>query len=335
MSHASMPRRFLGRTGLDVSVIAAGGFFFDEATGTRREDALRIIDRAIDLGVSYFDTAPYYGNAQEVLGEALAGRSERCVVSTKCGRFDWKTGPYRDEGAYVEQLEHSLALLCRDHVDILYLHEADWPVYWEDLDLPRPDRVLDPRGSYDFADSAAVRFLRRARQQGLAKHLGISGNNAHLLAKLLREMDLDIEVVLVAFQYDPIWRNARQHLLPLTRERGVGAVLGAPLQQGRLAVPHPEWLDCPPPWMGDATRKRFRSLYEIVEEHGLSLPELTLRFLLADDDIGSIATGLTSIGQLEENVRCARAGPLPAEIHARVEALGRLYPGVYRHGARQ
>lgn len=166
-------------------------------------------------------------------------------------------------------------------------------------------------------------------------HLGISGNNAHLLAKLLREMDLEIEVVLVAFQYDPIWRNAREYLLPVTRERGIGAVLGAPLQQGRLAVPHKEWIDHPPAWMSNATRERFRLLYEIVEEYGLSLPELTVRFLLADEDVSSIVTGLSSIDELEENVACAGAGPLPDEVQSRVESLGRLLPGIYRYNARQ
>jgi len=66
------------------------------------------------------------------------------------------------------------------------------------------------------------------------------------LAKVLREIDLDVEVVLVAFQYNLIWRNAREHLLPLARETNVGGVLGAPLQLGRLAVPHEEWLAQPP-----------------------------------------------------------------------------------------
>jgi aryl-alcohol dehydrogenase-like predicted oxidoreductase len=335
MGYSSIPKRFLGKTGLEVTAVSAGGFFFDEAKGTQHDDAIRIIQRAIELGVNYYDTAPYYGNSQKVLGEALADRSERCVVSTKCGRFDWKIGPYREEGAYFEQLERSLKELRRDHVDILYLHEADWPVYWEDLELPRPNRVLDPNASYDFENSAAIKFLRRVREQGLAKHLGISGNNAHLLAKLLREMDLDIEVVLVAFQYDPIWRNAKEYLLPVAREYGVGVVLGAPLQQGRLALAREEWIDCPPPWMGDTTKERFRLLYEIVEEYDLSLPELTLRFLLADDHVGSALTGLSSIDQLEDNVRYAQSGPLPHEVHLRVEALGRLYPGVYRHNARQ
>ena len=148
-------------------------------------------------------------------------------------------------------------------------------------------------------------------------------------------MDLDIEVVLVAFQYNPIWRNAREFLLPVSREYGVGTVLGAPFQQGRLSEPHEEWIECPPSWMGDETRERFRLLYEIVEGFDLSLSELTLRFLLADVDVSSILTGLSSIAELEENVRCAQAGPLPDEVHSRVEALGRLYPEVYRHNARQ
>jgi len=334
MKESVIRKRPLGRTGLEVTEVSVGGFFFNEAAGTKREDAVRIIHRALELGVNYFDTAPYYGNSQEDVGQALSACKDGCVLSTKCGRWDWETGPFRDLDAFKVQLEQTLRLLRRDYVDVLYLHEADWPVYWEDLEVPRANRVLDPKATYDYDESAALRFLRWAREQGLAKHIGISGNNAHLLAKVLHETATDIEVVLVAFQYDPIWRNAKQHLLPLTTTRSVAVVLGAPLQQGRLAEPHKEWLRNPPPWMGDETRERFRSLYEIRTETGLTLPELTLRFLLADRGISSITTGVSTVGQLEENVRCSNAGPLPSEIHSRIEALGRLYPGVYRHNER-
>jgi len=335
MNESSIRKRPLGRTGLEVTEVSVGGFFFDEATGTKREEAVRAIHRALDLGVNCFDTAPYYGTSQEILGEALAAREEDHILTTKCGRFDWKTGPYRELDAFKIQLEESLKLLRRESVDVLFLHEADWPVYWEELEIPRPNRVLDVKGTYDYEDSAALIFLRWAREQGLAKHVGLSGNNSHLLAKLIREIDLNIEVVLVAFQYDPIWRNARQYLLPLTSERGVGVVLGAPLQQGRLVEPHEEWLRDPPAWMGDETRERFRALYEIRRDAGLTLPELVLRFLLADPDICTISAGVSTVEQLEKNVRCTQAAPLPDEIHSRIEALGRLYPGIYRNNARR
>ncbi len=159
----------------------------------------------------------------------------------------------------------------------------------------------------------------------MPRFLGISGNNAHLLAKVLREMDTPIDVVLTAFQYSLVWRNAPRDLFPLAAELDVGIVLGAPLQQGLLAQPHPEWLRDPPDWMDEDLRSRFERLYAIQAETGLSLAELAIRFLLRDPRFASVIPGAASIEQLEENVRCATAGPLPDELHARLDALGRVF----------
>jgi len=161
----------------------------------------------------------------------------------------------------------------------------------------------------------------------MAKHLGISGNNAHLLAKVLRESSLEVEVVLVAFQYSLIWRNAPEHLLPLAKELDVGVVLGAPLQQGRLAAPRTEWLSEPPDWMDDDLRTRLQELYEIQKETGLTLAEMTMRFMLSDPDFATVIPGPSSVAQLEENVNASRSGPLPSDVHSRIEALGRVFSG--------
>ena len=312
--------RPLGRTGLEVSEIGLGGVFIS-GKKTSREEAVRVIHRALEAGVDYIDTAPFYGNSQEIIGEALAGRKERVVLGTKCGRWDWQTGPYRSLDAFKEQFERSLKDLRRDSVDVLYVHEADWAVYWKDMELPRGRCHLDPAAAYDYASAPVARFLLWAKKQGLARHIGISGNSAGLLAKVLRESQLPLDVVLVAFQYSLLWREAREELLPLAREMNVGVVLGAPFQQGRLVAPRPEWLDAPPDWMDEALRGRFRSLYAIQRETGLPLTELGLRFLLADPDFATVIPGAANVEQLEQNARCSAAGPLPVEVH---EALATL-----------
>ena len=164
----------------------------------------------------------------------------------------------------------------------------------------------------------------------MAEHLGIAGNNAHLLAKVLQEITLPVEVVLVAFQYSLIWRNAREYLLPLASESGVGVVLGAPLQQGRLAVPREEWIEHSPDWMDNDLRTRFAALYSIHRETGLSLAALAMRFLLADRDAATVIPGAATVEQLEENVDCAALGHLPPDIHSRLDALGKVFDGVWK-----
>jgi aryl-alcohol dehydrogenase-like predicted oxidoreductase len=108
----------------------------------------------------------------------------------------------------------------------------------------------------------------------------------------------------------------------------VGVILGGPLQR-KLATPHPEWLDHPPDWMEEDTRVRFRKLYDIQRNTGLTLAELGLRYLLADADVTTIIPGSSNVEHLEDNVRYALAGPLPAEIRERIERLGKVFSGLW------
>jgi aryl-alcohol dehydrogenase-like predicted oxidoreductase len=329
---SGLSKRPLGRTGLEVTELGLGGVFISEKK-TPRDEGVRVVQRALELGINYIDTAPFYGNSQQIIGEALQGRTESHILGTKCGRWDWKTGPYRDLDAFKRQFEQSLADLRRESVDILYIHEADWAVYWQDMDLPRQDCHVSLDRKYDYASAPVARFLLWAKGQRLTRFVGISGNNAHLLAKVLRQSDLPIDVVLAAFQYSLVWRNAKAHLLPLARQMGVGVVLGAPLQQGRLATVHPEWLDAGtirPDWMDAELQDQYRDLCDICQRTGLCLAELGLRFLLADPDFATVIPGAKTVTELEQNVRAAQAGPLPAEVQAHLDRLGRVFPGLYR-----
>ena len=317
-------KRRLGRTDLQVTELGLGGVFVRTAV-TAPGEGVRVVQRALELGVNYLDTAPLYGDSQQVLGEALQDVTAPYLLGAKCGRWDWETGPYRSLDAFKRQFEQTLRDLRRDEVDILYIHEADWAPYWTDMSVPRTTQFLEPDAEYDFDGAPVAVFLRWVKDQRRARFLGISGNNAHLLAKVLREMETPIDVVLTAFQYSLLWRNAPHELFPLAAELDVGVVLGAPLQQGRLAQAYPEWVRNPPDWMDEDLRARYERLYAIHAETGLSLAELAIRFLLRDRRFASVIPGAASIEQIEENVRCATAGPLPDELHARLDALGRVF----------
>jgi aryl-alcohol dehydrogenase-like predicted oxidoreductase len=317
-------KRRLGRTDLQVTELGLGGVFVRTAV-TAPGEGVRVVQRALELGVNYLDTAPLYGDSQQVLGEALQDVTAPYLLGAKCGRWDWETGPYRSLDAFKRQFEQTLRDLRRDEVDILYIHEADWAPYWTDMSVPRTTQFLEPDAEYDFDGAPVAVFLRWVKDQRRARFLGISGNNAHLLAKVLREMETPIDVVLTAFQYSLLWRNAPHELFPLAAELDVGVVLGAPLQQGRLGQAYPEWVRNPPDWMDEDLRARYERLYAIHAETGLSLAELAIRFLLRDRRFASVIPGAASIEQIEENVRCATAGPLPDGLHARLDALGRVF----------
>ena len=317
-------KRRLGRTGLEVTELGLGGVFVRTAV-TAPGEGVHVVQRALELGVNYLDTAPIYGDSQQVLGEALQDVKSPYVLGAKCGRWDWETGPYRSLDAFKRQFEQTLRDLRRDVVDILFIHEADWAPYWTDMSFPRKTQLLEPDAEYDFDGAPVTAFLRWVKDQHVTRFLGISGNNAHLLAKVLREMETPFDVVLTAFQYSLLWRNAPSDLFPLADELDMGVVLGAPLQQGRLAQVYPEWVRNPPDWMDEDLRARYEGLYAIHAETGLSLAELTIRFLLQDCRFASVIPGAASIEQIEENVRCATAGPLPDELHDKLDVLGRVF----------
>jgi len=316
-------RRPLGATGIKVSEIGLGGLFVNEEMGTSRESAKAVIHRAMELGIDYIDTAPMYGNSQQIVGETLCSySSDSFLIGTKCGRWNWRDGPYRDLDAFKYQFQQTLKDLNRDSVDILYIHEADWSVFWEDQSIPRKKRDLDSQRNYDFRSAPVTQFLLWARQQKLARFLGFSGNNAALLAHVLRYSEIPVDVVLVAYEYSLIWRRAVTELLPVAMEQGVGVVLGTPFQQGLLVKPNLEWLSQPPEWMTPKLLSRYEKLYEIQKESSMPLTELGLRFLLADPRVSTVIPGAATVEQLEANVRCALRGPLPADLHNHLDKLG-------------
>ena len=317
------PLRRLGKTDLQIRQISLGSVGLT-TDSLHREQGIAVVERALELGVNYIDTAPFYGDSQSVVGQALQGHNEPYILGTKCGRWTFVDGPYRDLDAIKSQFEQTLTELRRDRVDILYIHEADWIAWWKDMKIPRHTKWISQDESYDFAGAPVTQFLNWARQQNLTTYLGISGNNADLLAKVLREHPISFDVVLCAFQYSLIWRNAPRQLLPLTRELDVGVVLGAPLQQGRLAVPHTQWLDDRPEWMDEDLQTRFARLYNIHQRSESTLAQLGLRFLLADDRVATIPCGAASIAELEENMEAAAAGPLPKYLRDQIEPLGKV-----------
>ena len=318
----ALSQRRLGNTDLMVTEIGLGTGYIGAWRNTPHQAAIRVVQHALELGINFIDTSPYYSNAQEILGEALEGAPQPYSLSTKCGRWDYRTGPFRSLDALKRQLETTLKHLRRDSVDNLNIHECDWYAYWEDVDSPRASPLISLDGRYDYESAPVIEFMRWAKEQGLTRHIGLSGNNAHLVGKVLREVPLPIDVVLIAVQYDLIWRNAAEFVLPVAKEKGVGVVLGGTFHSGRLATPHQEWLEDPPAWMSADLTQRFRRLYSIQQESGLSLAELDTRYLLAKEGIACIVPGTSRPERLDENVGHALAGPLPSDLFAELDALG-------------
>ena len=293
-----MNKRKLGRTDIEVSELGLGGLFVSRVGGPfeqAREAALR----AFQLGVNYVDTAPTYLDSEEVLGRILEDVNAPLIVSTKVGGRPQPFDPQNPDHLY-RSFEESLRLLKRDHVDILMVHEPDRPGqydWWTDWDRPA---------------GPVLEVLQDLKSRGLIRYIGLGGTTAYELARLIRTGAFD--VVLTAFNYSLLWREAEIEVLPAAVEQQMGIIVGSPLQQGALARRYDDEVLHGAPWLSKPRRAQYRRLYAYLDEIGMSLPEAGLRFVLSNPNVSCTLMGARSAAEVEENVRFAERGALPLDV---------------------
>jgi len=305
-----MRYRTLGRTGIQVSELGLGGLFVSRVGGDRRQatDAIR---RALDLGVNLIDTAPSYHDSEEVLGLALEGVTQPYYVSTKLGGRPQPFDP-KDKVALRRSVEESLRLLRRDYIDLLLIHEPDRP------------------GQYDWWDDwesfhGPVReLLEQLKQEGTIRWCGLGGTTVYELPRVMASGGWD--VVLTAFNYSLLWREAALLVLPEAARQEMGVLAGSPLQQGALARRYDEEVERGAPWLSPPRREQYRRLYAFLDETGIPLPELALRFVLSDPRVSTTLMGARSVEEVEANVAAVEKGPLSREVLERLDEIAALVP---------
>jgi aryl-alcohol dehydrogenase-like predicted oxidoreductase len=305
-----MNHRKLGRTGLIVSELALGGLFVSSLGGAF-EQARAAVRRALELGVNYIDTAPGYFNSEEVLGRILAGEERPLVISTKVGG---RPVPFdaRDKDALFRSMEESLRLLGREQVDIVMVHEPDRPGqydWWADR-----ERFYGP----------VMEALEEAKRAGLVRFTGLGGTTVYEMAAIVRTGQFD--VVLTAFNYNLLWREALQEIVPAAREQEMGIVIGSPLQQGVLARRFDEEVRSGARWLNPPRRRQFLALYDWLDETGLTITEAAVRFVLSNPDVSCVLMGARSPEEVEANVAAVERGPLPAQMLERLEEIAAMVP---------
>jgi len=305
-----MKKRALGKTGLQVSELALGGLFVSSVGGAYEQGKAAIL-RALELGVNYIDTAPSYANSEEVIGQALEGVTVPVILSTKLGGRPQPFLP-QDRACLMRSVEESLRLLKRDHIDILMIHEPDrpgqydWWTDWEDFNGP----VLE--------------VLADLKKEGVISYTGLGGTTAYELARIIRTGRFD--VVLTAFNYSLLWREAEIAILPAAKEQGMGIIIGSPLQQGALSRRYDTEIEGGAPWLSPPRRAQYRALYAFLDEIGLPLAEVALRFVISNPDISCVLSGARSPQEIEQNVAAVEKGPLPADILKRLDEIAAMVP---------
>jgi aryl-alcohol dehydrogenase-like predicted oxidoreductase len=300
----------LGQTGILVSELGLGGLFVS-AVGGPFEQARAAVGRALALGVNYVDTAPTYADSEAVLGRILAEVDTPVILSTKLGG---RPQPFRpqDRDCLLQSFEESLRLLGRDRIDILMIHEPDrpgqydWWSDWEHFTGP----VLD--------------LLEDLKRQGLIRATGLGGTTAYELAHIIRTGRFD--VVLTAFNYSLLWREAEHAVLPAAKDLGMGIIIGSPLQQGALARRYDDEVNRGARWLSPPRRAQFQALYRLLDELDMPIAEAGLRFVISNPDVTCLLMGARSAAEVEANVAAVEKGPLPAEVLERLDAIAAMVP---------
>jgi aryl-alcohol dehydrogenase-like predicted oxidoreductase len=313
-------QRALGMTGLTVSALGFGagavGGLMVHGTRPEREAAVR---RAIQLGVTLFDTAPSYGDgrSERQLGDALRGVDEGILVSTKVavdhGDLDDIAGGIR------RSVQASLRRLGRDSVDLLQLHN--------------PVERGRPPGSLELSDvlDDVVPALLDLRDAGTIRMLGLTaGGDTDLLRTAVASGAFDTVQVFVSLlnpsaAYD-IPRCFPAHdfhgLLAEARERGVGVLAIRVLASGALGAEGPRHPYAGDPWpmftSGEFARDQGNARW-LAAELGVELPEAALRFVAGLDGVSAVLVGISSIEQLEQAAASIERGPLPKPTVAALE----------------
>lgn len=294
-----MQQRRLGKSGPQVSAIGLGcmsiGIADVYTSSARSEDeAVSLVQRALDLGITLLDTADIYGTSEALVGKAIAGRRDRVVLATKFG-FQNVAGSREQvvngKPTYVRSAcEASLKRLGVDSIDLYYLHRVDPATPIEDTVGAMADLV----------------------RQGKVRHIGLSEASA---ATIRRAHGVH-PIAAVQTEYSLWTRDPEQEVLPVLEELGIALVAYSPLGRGFLAgrfkslddLAAGDWRRNNPRFQGENFAKNFgivERIEALAEEKHCTPAQLALAWLLNRHDNVIPIPGTSSSKRLEENVRAA------------------------------
>lgn len=309
-----MKHRQLGRSGLEVSALGLGcmGLSFAYGPGLDRAAGVQLIRQAVEMGVTFFDTAEAYGALnEEMVGEALAPVRSQVVIATKFGFKDGNASAGMDSRperirAVVEQ---SLKRLRTDHIDLLYQHRVDPAVPMEDV-------------------AGAVKDLIA---QGKVRHFGMSEAGVDSIRRAHAVQPLTA----VQSEYSLWWREPEQALLPVLEELGIGFVPFSPLGKGFLTgainaqttFAQDDFRNIVPRFTTEA-RQANQALVDAISAIALARQatpaQVALAWLLAQRPWIAPIPGTTKLHRLEENLKAAELVLSTEELARIAEVLARI-----------
>ena len=302
-----MEYRELGGTGLLVSVVGYGTAPLGDMFGANDEEtALQSAYRALDAGINFFDSSPFYGKglAEERLGKVLRGRRDQMIVGTKAGRygpeeFDFSADRIR------RGFEESLRLLGTDYVDILQLHDVEF------VDLEGPM-------------GAGYGELVRLRDAGMCRFIGMTGYPTAMTRRVMIECDLDVTL---SYAHNTLLDDClTTEIIPLAQQRGVGVINAAAVALGLLTEAGP------PPHIaslvGDEIRAAGRRAVKVCQDRGADVSFLANQYSIQRSGCATTLIGTAKQRHLDSAV-AAVDEPIDEDLLA--DVLTAIGPDRGRH----
>jgi aryl-alcohol dehydrogenase-like predicted oxidoreductase len=294
---ADLPRRALGRTGLDVTTLGYGAMELRGSQGAPTisdSESERLLNEVLDAGINLIDTSPDYGRSEELIGQSIAHRRDEFILASKCGCVPGAVGgaEHIHTAANIRAgVEQSLRRMRTDHLDVVQFHRS----------LTR--RELEEEGALDAALAL--------RDEGKVRFIGVSGTLPNL----------DEQIGMGVFDVFQIPYSLLQHehddVIARASAAGAGILIRGGVARGTptdwenrtyymrsTAAMRDEWEDA--------------RLDELLD--GMSRLEFTLRYTLSHADLDTTIVGTANATHLRDNLATARRGPLPDDVVHEVKA---------------
>jgi len=318
-----MQKRKLGNTGLEVSALGLGcmGLSFGYGPETTKADAIKLMRRAIELGVTFFDTAEAYGpfKNEELLGEALQPFRDQIAIATKFGfeNGDSKIGMNSKPENIRNVAEESLKRLKTDRIDLFYQHRVDPNIPIEDV----------------------AGTVKELIQEGKVRHFGLSEAGVQTIRRAHAVQPL----AALQSEYSLWWREPEKEILPTLEELGIGFVPFSPLGKGFLtgAINENTKFDSTDfrnvvPRFAPENRKANQVvvdlLHQFAKTKNATPAQIALAWVLAQKPWIVPIPGTTKVNRLEENVQAAAVQLTADDLRqienaaSNIEVQGARYP---------
>jgi aryl-alcohol dehydrogenase-like predicted oxidoreductase len=298
-----MKKNRLGKSDLHVSAMGLGCM----SLGTDKEKAKAIIDRALDLGINYLDTADLYdfGLNEEIVGEAVKAKRQDIIIATKVGNR-WEKGKegwsWDPSKAYIkEQVKNSLRRLQTDYIDLYQLHG----------------------GTIEDNIDETIEAFEELKREGIIRYYGISS----IRPNVIREYVKKSSIISAMMQYSILDRRPEEEVMSLLEKNEISIIARGPLAKGLLTDQGIEKLEEKFANKGylDYSYEELRTLIPYLQQLRPShtLNETAIQYCLHSSPVAAVIPGASSISQIEENIKAANSPSLSEEEFQQIQQLSK------------